>query len=195
MTDSGKTRCAWAGPEGSLYRAYHDLEWGVPVFDDRLLFEFVILEGFQAGLSWAVILNKREHFRLAFDGFRPEKMAAYGEAEIGRLLANADIVRNRLKITAAIKNARAFLDMKASGIRFSDFLWQFVGGRPVVNHWQDMKSLPCRSGASDAMSRELKSRGCSFVGSTICYALMQAVGMVNDHVVDCFRHREITETY
>jgi len=190
-----KKRCDWAGPDGGLYQSYHDREWGVPVFDERLLFEFLILEGFQAGLSWWIILNKREHFRDAFNRFDAEKIARYGEADISGLLQNAGIVRNRFKITAAVKNARAFLAVMERPGGFTEYIWQFSGGRPLLNKWKTPGETPCSTPVSDAMSKSLKSDGFSFVGSTICYAFMQAVGMVNDHIVSCFRHQEIVEQY
>jgi DNA-3-methyladenine glycosylase I len=184
-------RCPWA--QGDGYVAYHDQEWGVPVHDDRLLFEFLILEGAQAGLSWATILKKRENYRAAFDQFNPTKVARYGARERKRLLADAGIVRNRLKIDSAIDNAKAFLEVQAEFGSFDRYIWQFVGGRPLQNRWKTMSEVPARTTESDAMSKDLKRRGFRFVGSTICYAFMQAVGMVNDHLVDCFRHRELAK--
>jgi DNA-3-methyladenine glycosylase I len=184
-------RCAWPGND-PLYVAYHDEEWGVPLHDDRRLFEFLILEGFQAGLSWLTILRKREHFRRAFDGFDPVKVAAYGEDDVARLLADAGIIRNRQKVAAAIKNARAFLATQADFGSFAAYMWSFVGGKPIQNHWHSDGEIPARSPESDALSKALIGRGFSFVGSTIIYAHMQATGMVNDHVVDCFRYPEIT---
>ena len=171
--------------------AYHDAEWGVPVHDDRKQFEFLTLEGMQAGLSWLTVLNKRDAFRRAFDGFDPEKVARYGRAKIARLLAEPRIIRNRLKIRAAITNAQAFLEVQDQRGGFSTFLWGFVDGKPIVNRHARLKDLPCTSRESDAMSRELRARGFRFVGSTICYSHMQATGMVNDHVVGCFRYREL----
>ena len=171
--------------------AYHDAEWGVPVHDDRKQFEFLVLEGMQAGLSWLTVLNKRDAFRRAFDGFDPEKVARYGRAKIARLLAEPRIIRNRLKIRAAITNAQAFLEVQDRRGGFSTFLWGFVDGKPIVNRHARLKDLPCTSRESDAMSRELRARGFRFVGSTICYSHMQATGMVNDHVVGCFRYREL----
>ena len=185
------TRCAWARNASPLEIAYHDEEWGVASFGERHLFEMLILEGAQAGLSWATILNKREGYRRAFDGFDPEKMARYTASKKQVLLQDAGIVRNRLKIDAAVGNARAYLDLRASGSTLADFLWDFVDGRPVQNHWSSQDEVPASTVESDAMSRELKRRGFKFVGSTICYAFMQAVGMVNDHTVDCFRHRQL----
>jgi DNA-3-methyladenine glycosylase I len=185
-----KDRCAWSGTD-PLYIAYHDGEWGVPVHDDRLLFEFLVLEGAQAGLSWITILRKRDAYRRAFDRFDPKKVARYDQKRVATLLADAGIVRNRMKIESAIKNAKAFLDVQEEFGSFCAYQWRFVDGRPIQNRWEGMKQVPPRSAESDAMSKDLKSRGFSFVGSTIIYAHMQAVGMVNDHVVDCFRHREV----
>ena len=170
---------------------YHDKEWGVPVRDDRRLFEFLILEGAQAGLSWTTILNKRKNYRKAFDGFRPEKIARYGNRDIRRLLGDAGIVRNRLKITAAIENATAFLAVREEFGSFDTYLWSFVGGKPIQNRWRTMSEVPARTAESDAMSRDLLRRGFKFVGSTICYAFMQAVGMINDHLITCPRHAEL----
>ena len=183
-------RCAWAGTD-PLYVAYHDREWGVPVHDDRLLFEFLVLEGAQAGLSWITILRKREGYRRAFAGFDPVKVARFNRRSVERLLKDPGIVRNRLKIESAISNARAFLDVQEEFGSFDRFMWQFVGGRPIVNRRRGMKQVPATTPESDAMSRELRRRGFRFVGSTICYAHMQAVGMVNDHVTSCFRHSEL----
>lgn len=183
-------RCGWAG-EAPLYVAYHDEEWGVPSHDDQRLFEMLILEGAQAGLSWITILNKREHYRRAFDQFDPEKVARYGEGKVSRLLNDPGIVRNRLKIAAAIGNARAFLDVRDAYGSFDAFVWQFVDGQPVVNHWKRLGDIPSHTPQSDAMSMALKKCGFRFVGPTICYAYMQAVGMVNDHIVSCFRHKEL----
>jgi DNA-3-methyladenine glycosylase I len=171
---------------------YHDEEWGVPVRDDVRLFEFLVLEGAQAGLSWRTILHRREGYRKAFAGFRPGMVARYGEREVARLLADPGIVRNRRKVEAAIGNARALLSIREERGPFSDFLWGFVDGKPVVNRWRTMAELPAITPESAAMSRELVRRGFRFVGPTICYALMQAVGMVNDHLVSCFRHREVS---
>jgi DNA-3-methyladenine glycosylase I len=170
--------------------AYHDTEWGVPLYDDRKLFEFLVLEGMQAGLSWRTILHKRENFRRAFDGFDPEKVARYGKAKIERLMADAGIIRNRQKIEAAVKNARAFLAIQEKSGSFYQYVWQFTEGKPILNRWKSLKDLPACSPESDAMSRALKEKGFRFVGSTICYAHMQATGMVNDHLVACFRHTE-----
>jgi DNA-3-methyladenine glycosylase I len=182
-------RCAWATTEPNI--TYHDREWGVPVHDDRLLFEFLILEGAQAGLSWTTILKKRGNYRKAFDRFRPEKIARYGARETRRLLRDAGIVRNRLKIAAAIENAKMFLAVRKEFGTFDKYLWSFVGGKPIQNRWRRMADVPSRTAESDAMSRDLLRRGFKFVGSTICYALMQATGMVNDHLVTCPRHAEL----
>jgi DNA-3-methyladenine glycosylase I len=178
-------RCPWA--EGSdLERAYHDHEWGRPVHDDRLLFEFLVLEGAQAGLSWSTILKKREGYRRAFDNFEAAKVAAYSGAKIARLLEDPGIIRNRLKVRAAVTNARAFLAVQKEFGSFDAYIWQFVGGRPIRNAWQSLQQIPASTPESEAMSRDLKRRGFTFVGPTICYAFMQAVGMVNDHLIDCF---------
>ena len=182
-------RCPWAATEPNI--TYHDQEWGVPVHHDRLLFEFLILEGAQAGLSWTTILNKRDNYRKAFDGFRPEKIARYGARDVKRLLGDAGIVRNHLKIVAAIKNAKTFLAVRKEFGTFDAYLWRFVGGKPIQNRWRHMADVPARTAESDAMSRDLQRRGFKFVGSTICYALMQATGMVNDHLVTCPRHGEL----
>jgi len=185
------SRCAWASNELSI--RYHDEEWGVPVHDDRTLFEFLILEGAQAGLSWNTILNKRENYRKAFDGFDPARVARYDRRKIERLLRDPGIVRNKLKIASAVGNAKAFLQVQNKFGSFDVYIWQFVEGKPRVNSPKSMKQVPARTPESDAMSKDLKKRGFKFVGSTICYAFMQAVGMVNDHVVGCFRHpAEIT---
>jgi DNA-3-methyladenine glycosylase I len=179
-------RCPW--PKTPLDIAYHDNEWGVPVRDDRALFELLILEGAQAGLSWSMVLAKRENYRMAFDRFDPVKIAAYGARDVRRLMADPGIVRNRLKIAAAISNARAFLELQRDTVGFGGYLWSFVGGAPRINRRRSMRDIPSRTARSDAMSRGLKARGFKFVGSTICYALMQAAGMVNDHLVSCPRH-------
>jgi DNA-3-methyladenine glycosylase I len=171
--------------------SYHDLEWGVPCHDDRVLFEFLILEGAQAGLSWETILKKRENYRAAFDHFEPRKVAKYDERKVKRLLADAGIIRNRLKITAAIQNARAFLEVQNEFGSFAPYIWRFVGGRPRKNAWNVRSEIPACTEESDAISKDLRQRGFKFVGSTICYAFMQAVGMVNDHTVDCFRYSEV----
>ena len=182
-------RCAWAGMTDPLYLEYHDREWGVPSRDDRHLFEMLILEGAQAGLSWSTILHKRAAYRKAYLGFDPKRVARFGAADKRRLLADAGIVRNRLKIDASIANARAFLDVQEEFGSFARFAWGFVGGAPIVNARRTMKDVPARTPESDAFSKELKRRGFKFVGSTIMYAFMQAVGMVNDHAVDCFRYK------
>ena len=182
-------RCGWPRLSNPLYLKYHDEEWGVPLHDERRLFEMLVLEGAQAGLSWETILNKRENFRKAFDGFDPEKVALYGEARIRRLLRDAGIIRNRLKIRAAVANAHAFLEVRREFGSFDRYIWSFVGGSPVQNHWKTLKQVPAKTAESDTMSKDLKQRGFKFVGSTICYAFMQAVGMVNDHTTECFRHR------
>ena len=165
---------------------YHDQQWGVPLYDDRQLFEMLILEGAQAGLSWSTILNKREGYRLAFDQFDAEKIAIYSAEKVASLLANPAIVRNRLKVAAAINNARCFLKVQQSHDSFSDYIWQFVDGRPIINHWRYFEQVPVSTAASDQMAKVLKKEGFKFVGTTICYAYMQAVGMVNDHITDCF---------
>lgn len=184
-------RCAWVPQADPLYLKYHDEEWGVPVHEDRLLFEFLILEGAQAGLSWSTILKKRENYRQAFDRFEACKIAEYDERKIQALLSDPGIVRNRLKIQAAIQNARAFLAVQKEFGSFDAYIWQFVGGKPKVNAWKSLKEIPSKTLESDAMSKDLLERGFKFVGSTICYAFMQAVGMVNDHTVDCFRYRQV----
>jgi len=183
-------RCAWATSEPAI--TYHDKEWGVPVHNDRVLFEFLILEGAQAGLSWNTILKKRENYRKALDGFRPEKIARYGKRDVRRLLGNDGIVRNRLKIAAAITNAKNFLAVKKEFGSFDAYLWSFVGGAPIQNRWRMLTNVPARTAQSDALSRDLLGRGFKFVGSTICYAFMQATGMVNDHVAPCPRHAELS---
>jgi len=184
-------RCPWAKPSSDLYVRYHDEEWGVPQHDDRRLFEMLILEGAQAGLSWDTILNKRENYRTAFDGFDPRRVSRYGEPKIESLLSDSGIVRNRLKIGAAVTNARLFLDIQKEFGTFDAYIWQFVGGAPVQNSWKSLKEVPAKTAESDEMSKALAKRGFKFVGSTICYAFMQAVGMVNDHVTSCFRWREL----
>ncbi|MDX9864124.1 MAG: DNA-3-methyladenine glycosylase I [Anaerolineaceae bacterium] len=185
-----KTRCAWAGTD-PLYVAYHDEQWGVPMHDDRELFEMLVLEGAQAGLSWSTILNKRENYRRAFDGFDIARVAAYGEEDVQRLLADPGIVRNKLKVRSAVRNARAVLEIQSAFGSLDAYLWDFVDGVPIQNAWQTMKAIPAQTTLSEAMSKGLKQRGCTFVGPTICYALMQSVGMVNDHLVDCFRYAEV----
>lgn len=184
-----KTRCTW--PKTSLDIEYHDHEWGVPVHDDRLLFEFLILEGAQAGLSWHTILQKRPRYREVFDGFDAEKIARYDDAKVAMLLADAGIVRNRLKIAASIQNARQFLGVQAEFGSFDAYIWRFVDGRPIINHWRMHAEIPVRTIESDALSKDLGKRGFKFAGSTICYAMMQAIGMVNDHTIHCYRHAEL----
>jgi len=184
-----KPRCAWARNERSI--RYHDEEWGVPTHDDRTLFEFLILEGAQAGLSWDTILKKREYYRQVFDNFDPAKVARYGARKVKQMLADPGIVRNRLKIAASIQNAKAFLVVQQELGSFDAYLWQFVGGKPMQNAWRSLEEVPARTPESDAMSKDLLQRGFKFVGSTICYAMMQAVGMVNDHLVGCFRYHTI----
>ena len=185
-----KTICAWAQSH-ELNRIYHDEEWGTPVHDDRLLFEFLILEGAQAGLSWLTILKKRDNYRRAFDGFDAEKVARYGDKKIAALLADEGIVRNRLKVASAVTNAKAFLAVQKEFGSFDRYIWQFVGGKPIVNRWTKMSDLPAKTKESDAMSKDLLKRGFKFVGSTICYAHMQATGMVNDHTIDCWRWKAV----
>jgi DNA-3-methyladenine glycosylase I len=185
------TRCAWVGND-ALMCAYHDQEWGVPLHDDRALFEFLILEGAQAGLSWSTILKKRPAYRAAFDRFHPRKVARYDEAKLAVLLATPAIVRNRLKIRSAVQNAQALLAVQKEFGSFDAYIWQFVGGQPIQNRWSRMQEVPARTPQSDAMSKDLRKRGFTFVGSTICYAFMQATGMVNDHLVSCFRHQQIS---
>jgi DNA-3-methyladenine glycosylase I len=188
MTD--EIRCPWAGTD-PLYVAYHDEEWGAPVHDDRTLFEFLILEGAQAGLSWSTILRKRQNYRRAFDDFDPAAVAAYDETKIAALLADPGIVRNRLKINAAVRNARGFLEIQREFGSFDAYVWAFVGGRPIVNAWESLRQIPAETAESRALSKDLKARGFTFVGPTITYAFMQAVGMINDHIVSCFRYGEL----
>jgi len=185
-----KTRCEWCGSD-PLYIAYHDDEWGVPLHDDQLLFEFLILEAAQAGLSWLTILKKRENYRKAFHAFDRERIARYKEADVARLLADSGIVRNRLKIESAIKNARGVLEIQEEYGSLDSYLWRYVDGIPKQNTWNSMAEIPATTELSDMMSKDLKQRGLNFVGSTICYAFMQAVGMVNDHTTSCFRHKEV----
>ncbi len=182
-------RCAWAQSEPNI--KYHDEEWGVPQHDDCILFEFLILEGAQAGLSWSTILNKREHYRHAFSGFDPARVARFNEAKLNRLLLDPGIVRNRQKIAAAIQNAKAFLAIQKEFNTFDAYVWQLVGGGPIQNAWRSMKSVPAKTTESERVSKDLLKRGFRFVGPTICYAFMQAVGIVNDHLVDCYRYREV----
>jgi DNA-3-methyladenine glycosylase I len=188
-TSSDLTRCKW--PSNALAIRYHDEEWGLPQHDDRVLFEFLILEGAQAGLSWDTVLQKRENYRAAFDGFNPQRIAGYDRRKLESLLRNPGIIRNRLKIASAVKNARAFLSIQKEFGSFDAYVWQFVGGKSRVNAWPSDKRVPVRTAESDAMSKGLKKLGFNFVGSTICYAFMQAVGMVNDHSVECFRYAQV----
>ena len=189
--ENKKTRCAWI--TDPLMQEYHDREWGVPVKDDRKQFEFLILEAAQAGLSWRTVLNKRENYRKAFAGFDPVKVAKFGKAHVRKLLGNAGIIRNRLKIEAAINNARRFLEIQKEFGTFSGYLWGFTGGGTKVNRWKTLKDLPAKTAESDRLSEDLKKRGFKFVGSTVIYAHMQAVGLVNDHVMSCFRYKEVTK--
>jgi len=184
-----RRRCRWARTPLSI--AYHDTEWGVPVHDDRILFEFLTLEGAQAGLSWETILNKRDAYREAFAAFDPAKVARFTPARVERLLANPGIVRNRLKVESTLRNAKAFLAVQREFGSFDAYVWRFVGGQPVVNRWRSHRHVPARTSESDALSKDLAARGFKFVGSTICYAFMQAVGMVNDHAIDCFRYKQL----
>ncbi len=183
-----KHRCPWCGID-PLYMDYHDNEWGTPLYDNQKLFEFLILEGAQAGLSWITVLRKRENYRQAFDNFNPNKIARYNDTKKAKLLLNEGIIRNRLKLDSAIKNARAYLAMQKNGEDFSEFLWSFVEGKPKQNKWESMSQVPAFTPESDAMSKALKQKGFNFVGSTICYAFMQATGMVNDHIITCYRHK------
>ncbi len=185
-----KSRCDW-GHSSPLMEAYHDKEWGVPLHDDRALFEFLILEGAQAGLSWETVLNKRENYRKAFENFEARKIARYTPKRVEKLLQNPGIIRNRLKVESAISNAQAFLDVQDEFGSFDAYAWQFVGGKPKKNRFRSMSHVPATTAESDAMSKDLKKRGFRFVGSTICYAFMQAVGMVNDHATDCFRYKQV----
>ncbi len=187
MTADG--RCGWCGSD-PIYVDYHDTEWGVAEWDDRALFEKLLLDGFQAGLSWITILKKRDNFRAAFEGFEPEVMARFDEAKLAALMADTGIVRNRLKIQASVSNAKGYLALRERGIGFRDFLWDFVDGEPKVNHWKTSAEVPAETAESKAMSKALKAEGFRFVGPTICYAAMQAMGLVNDHLVGCFRHTE-----
>jgi DNA-3-methyladenine glycosylase I len=190
MTESEVQRCWWCGDD-ELYRQYHDLEWGVPVHDERELFEFLCLEGAQAGLSWITILRKREHYRTVFDNFDADKIARYADDKIAALLQDPGIVRNRLKVNGFVKNARACLELRAQGLTLSDYLWDFVDGKALQHERKSMSDVPATTPISDAMAKDLKQRGFTFVGSTICYAFMQAAGLVNDHLTDCFRHRQL----
>jgi DNA-3-methyladenine glycosylase I len=187
----GRARCAW--PKSDIALRYHDREWGVPLKDDRRLFEFLVLDAAQAGLSWEIILRKREGYRAAFDDFDVEKVARYDRRKLRKLLLDPGIIRNRLKIESAVTNARAFLAVQEECGSFASYIWQFVGGKPLVHQRESIRDIPARTAESDAMSKALKKRGFRFVGSTICYAFMQAAGMVNDHTVDCFRHAELSK--
>jgi DNA-3-methyladenine glycosylase I len=187
----GRQRCAWLAPNDRLYQRYHDEEWGVPLHDDRALFELLILEGFQAGLSWRTVLHKRDRFRLVFDGFDPELVAAFDPARIEQLMADTGIIRNRLKINAAVTNARSYLVVQEQHGSFSKYLWSFVGDKRIVNHWSDSTQVPARTELSDALSRDLRARGFKFTGSTIMYAYLQAAGVVQDHLTSCYRHEEL----
>jgi DNA-3-methyladenine glycosylase I len=189
----GKKRCSWVNVDNALMREYHDREWGVPVHDDRKHFEFLVLEAAQAGLSWSIVLNKREGYRRAFSQFDPEKVARYTKAKIDKLVADPGIIRNRLKIESAVKNARALLAVQKEFGSFDKYSWQFVDGKPRQNRWKSMRQIPAMTSDSDKFSRDLKQRGFSFVGPTVIYAHMQAIGMVNDHILDCFRYRAIRQ--
>ncbi|HEY8164437.1 MAG TPA: DNA-3-methyladenine glycosylase I [Gemmatimonadaceae bacterium] len=191
MANAEQKRCSWVSVDNALMREYHDREWGVANHDDRKHFEFLILEAAQAGLSWSIVLNKREGYRRAFSQFDPEKVARYSRAKVEKLIGNPEIIRNRMKIEAAVKNARAFLAVREEFGSFDKYCWRFVGGKPRQNRWKSLGQIPATTAESDAFSRDLKQRGFSFVGSTVIYAHMQAVGMVNDHLVDCFRYRTI----
>lgn len=193
MTDSSKVRCSWVGSD-PLMLAYHDREWGVPVHEDRRLFEFMLLEGAQAGLSWMTILRRREAYREAFAGFDPLRIARFDRRKIESLVRNAAIIRNRMKIESAVQNARAYLALREAGDTLDAFMWKFVGGSPIVNRWKSVSQIPASTPVSDAMSKAMKKAGFTFFGTTICYAHMQAVGMVNDHFATCFRYRELTHS-
>ncbi|GAB4405481.1 MAG: DNA-3-methyladenine glycosylase I [Microscillaceae bacterium] len=186
-SNAAPVRCAWVGPD-TLYQHYHDEEWGVPVHDDRHLFEMLVLEGAQAGLNWITVLRKREHYRAALDNFEPALVANYTEARLEALLQNPGLIRNKLKIKSLVQNAQAFLKIQDCHGSFSDWLWQYCEGQPIQNHFAHLHEVPAKTALSDRLSKALKKAGFNFVGSTICYAFMQAVGMVNDHTVDCFRH-------
>jgi DNA-3-methyladenine glycosylase I len=186
-----RKRCGWAEGLDADYKRYHDEEWGVPVHDDRVWFEYIVLDGAQAGLSWSTILKKRENYRKAFAGFDPVKVARFDKRKVERLLKDPGIVRNRLKVESAVKNARAFLKVQKEFGSFDAYIWRFTGGKPKQNRWRTLKQIPAETAESKAMSKDLKQRGFSFVGPTICYAFMQAAGMVNDHLVTCFRHKEL----
>ena len=190
MTNNQNKTCSWPG-NSPLMNKYHNEEWGMPLHDDQKLFEFIVLDGFQAGLSWSTILNKRENFRKAFDNFQPEIIANYDETKIESLLQNAGIIRNKLKVRATVTNAKCFLEVQKEFGTFDKYIWQFTGSKTIVNKCKSLKDIPVSTNESDAMSKDLKKRGFKFVGSTICYAFMQAAGMVNDHMVDCFRYSEV----
>ncbi len=192
MKNTNKNRCLWPG-ENQLMIAYHDTEWGVPLFDDQKLFEFIFLDAMQAGLSWAIVLKKREAFRKAFDNYNPKKIAKYDDAKIELLLGNQEIIRNRQKVRSAIRNAHAFLQIQKEYGSFSSYIWSFVNDRSIINTYSEQKDIPSRSSESDVMSKALIKRGFSFVGSTICYAFMQAAGMVNDHLTNCFRYKVVSK--
>jgi len=187
---NNKKRCAWSTNDPQMIE-YHDTEWGTPVHDDRKLFEFLVLDAFQAGVSWSIVLHKRKNFRKAFHNFNYKRIAKYTARDVRRLLGDAGIIRNRLKIQSTITNAQRFIEIQKEFGSFDKYIWQFVGGKPIVNKWKTMKQIPATSKESDAMRKDLKARGFKFVGSTICYAFMQAAGMVNDHVIDCFRYRQV----
>ncbi|KXK08593.1 MAG: DNA-3-methyladenine glycosylase 1 [Microgenomates bacterium OLB22] len=187
---SNVTRCRWVPINNELYTTYHDIEWGVPVYDDRILFEFLVLESAQAGLSWEIILKKREGYRAAFAGFDPEQVARFGDEDVERLLQDTGIIRNRLKIKATITNAQHFLEIQQEFGSFSTYMWNFVGGKPIVNRWKSIAELPAKTDLSEEIAKDLKSRGFKFLGPTVIYAHMQTSGMVNDHTTDCFRYVE-----
>ena len=191
-SSDGRTRCPWGVSSNARYLAYHDEEWGVPSRDDRHLYEMLVLEGAQAGLSWSTILNKRDGYRRAFSGFEPEAVARFGQKDVDRLLGDSGIVRNRLKVESAIANARQVLEVQQAEGSLAAYLWRFVDGSPIVGRWRRLEDIPAETAESRAMSKDLKRRGFRFVGPTVCYAFMQAVGMVNDHTLDCFRYRELT---
>ncbi len=193
VNTDNKQRCWWCGDD-ELYQQYHDREWGVPVHDERDLFEFLCLEGAQAGLSWITILRKRDHYRRVFDDFDAYKIARYDESKIADLLGDPGIVRNKLKVNGFVKNARAYLEMLDQGLTLDTYLWNFVGGKPMQNKRTSAQQIPGNTVISDAMSKDLKKRGFTFVGNTICYAFMQAAGLVNDHLIDCYRHAEIQQS-
>ena len=191
MTKKLKSRCSWPSVTDELYVAYHDKEWGVPIYDDRKIFEFLVLESAQAGLSWRTVLYKRENYRKAFAGFDPNKVARFTQKDVAKLLLNAGIIRNRLKIESAINNARKFLEIQKEFGTFSKYIWNFVGGKPIKNRWKDLKDLPVLTPEAEALAKDLKARGFKFLGPTVMYAHMQATGMVNDHTVDCFRYHKV----